>query len=381
MKPRLSGQVQVHHDASDRRLRRLAETRRDPQAPSERHREEPEVVIGDEEGEIADIDERDYGVEREEPGTRRMESDDEDDDDAMEARRERLRMLARQRRALEVVEQAAPMEEDGDEDEGSSEWEYETDSDQDDARQLVKPVFVPKQSRATIEERDRIEAEYEEQEKAKAKREEERRRETRELVAAELRRQQQAAAAAMERKTREDTESEGNEDEEYDKWRIRELKRIKRAREEREQHDKERKDVERRRLMTDQQVMAEDKVLGKGKKTRGQMTFMQKYHHKGAFFMENNESNQFKEQLYNRNFNEALQEDRAVAKLAAGPYSGSTVLQLRRGQFGRMGQTKWTHLTNEDTTKFDSPWAQDDSIRRKFQAKGGGMGKSAVKKA
>jgi hypothetical protein len=34
-----------------------------------------------------------------------MESDDEDDDDAMEARRERLRMLARQRRALEVVEQ------------------------------------------------------------------------------------------------------------------------------------------------------------------------------------------------------------------------------------------------------------------------------------
>ncbi len=63
------------------------------------------MVIGDEEGEVADIDERDYGVEREEPGTRRMESDDEDDDDAMEARRERLRMLARQRRAMEVVEQ------------------------------------------------------------------------------------------------------------------------------------------------------------------------------------------------------------------------------------------------------------------------------------
>ena len=28
------------------------------------------------------------------------------------------------------------------------------------------------------------------------------------------------------------------------------------------------------------QVMAEDKVLGKGKKARGQMGFMQKYHHK-----------------------------------------------------------------------------------------------------
>ncbi len=67
------------------------------------------MVIGDEEGEVADVDERDYGIGREEPGTRRMESDDEDDDDAMEARRERLRMLARQRRALEVVEQVQPL--------------------------------------------------------------------------------------------------------------------------------------------------------------------------------------------------------------------------------------------------------------------------------
>lgn len=97
-------QVQVHHDASDRRLRRLAETRRDPQT-TERHREEAEVVIGDEEGEVADVEEREYAVEREEPGARRAESDDDDDEDAMEARRERLRMLARQRRAQEEVEQ------------------------------------------------------------------------------------------------------------------------------------------------------------------------------------------------------------------------------------------------------------------------------------
>jgi hypothetical protein len=97
-------QVQVQHDASDRRLRRLAETRRDPQT-TERHREEAEVVIGDEEGEVADVEEREYAVEREEPGARRVESEDEDDEDAMDARRERLRMLARQRRAQEEVEQ------------------------------------------------------------------------------------------------------------------------------------------------------------------------------------------------------------------------------------------------------------------------------------
>ncbi len=98
-------QVQVHHDASDRRLRRLAETRRDPHIASDRHREEPEVVIGDEEGEVADVEEREYAEEREESGARRVESEDEDDEDAMEARRERLRMLARQRRVQEEVVQ------------------------------------------------------------------------------------------------------------------------------------------------------------------------------------------------------------------------------------------------------------------------------------
>ena len=63
------------------------------------------MVIGDEEGEVADVEERKYAMEREEPGARRGESEDEDDEDAMEARRERLRALARQRRAQEEVVQ------------------------------------------------------------------------------------------------------------------------------------------------------------------------------------------------------------------------------------------------------------------------------------
>ena len=36
--------------------------------------------------------------------------------------------------------------------------------------------------------------------------------------------------------------------------------------------------------------------------------------------------------------------------------------------FGRRGRTKWTHLVAEDTTSFESPWAQNDAIRAKVSA-------------
>jgi microfibrillar-associated protein 1 len=37
-------------------------------------------------------------------------------------------------------------------------------------------------------------------------------------------------------------------------------------------------------------------------------------------------------------------------------------MQLRKGQFGRTGQTKWTHLSAEDTTQFDdNPWMDKKS--------------------
>ena len=47
--------------------------------------------------------------------------------------------------------------------------------------------------------------------------------------------------------------------------------------------------------------MEENARLGRGQKgERAKMGFMQKYHHKGAYFMENDESGKFKEEIYNR---------------------------------------------------------------------------------
>jgi len=369
----------IKHDATDRRLRRLAEGRRVGEEEEDagprggrRHVAEAEIMEGGSDADNEDV--------KQEPASDAGASSDEEDEDAVETRRERMRATARARAAEgeEVVEVAElPLEE---EDEGAagseSSWEYESESEGEDERKLVKPVFVTKVGRATMEERARIDAEYEAEETSKKKRAEGRKLETRQMVAEELVREQQQVVARTQRATREDTDSEGNEEEEYDRWRLRELKRVKRDKEERQVHEREKLEVERRRGMTDSQVVAEDQQLGKGKKTRAQMVFMQKYHHKGAFFMENDEANQAKESLYNRDTNEALESDRNTARQAqGGPYEGSKVFEVRRGQFGKMGQTKWTHLTNEDTTKLDSPWMQDDQIRRKFIGKSGGMAK------
>ena len=42
--------------------------------------------------------------------------------------------------------------------------------------------------------------------------------------------------------------------------------------------------------------------------------------------------------------------------------------------FGRSGRTKYTHLVDQDTTQFESPWISETSMTAKFHAtKGGGM--------
>lgn len=42
--------------------------------------------------------------------------------------------------------------------------------------------------------------------------------------------------------------------------------------------------------------------------------------------------------------------------------------------FGRSGRTKYTHLVDQDTTSFDSPWASDSQMNHKFfNANAGGM--------
>ena len=139
-------------------------------------------------------------------------------------------------------------------------------------------------------------------------------------------------------------------------WKIRELKRIKQEREERLKREKELAEIARRRNLTDEERKLEDMKLGlanykffiiklcvfmlkgsddteKGEKTH--YRFLQKYYHKGAFFLDNDDP------ILKRDYNIAVGEDMFDKSVLP------SVLKKRRGNFGKKGQSKYTHLTDQ----------------------------------
>lgn len=187
-----------------------------------------------------------------------------------------------------------------------------------------------------------------------------RKEETRELVAARL-----AAEAAEEAAAREaprgaadvDTDDERDEEAAYEAWRLRELSRIARDRGEREREAAEAAERERWRGLTEEERVRELAARGKAaeaEKPKKKWRFLQKYWHRGAFFQDAGDTQ--------------AAEPPAVGDLAGRDFSAPTgedlfdresmprVMQKRN--FGRRGQTKWTHLVDQDTTTWDSPWMQ-----------------------
>lgn len=260
-------------------------------------------------------------------------------------------------------------EEDDSEEEGSSEYSSEPESESEEEEVAPKPVllrpkFIPKSKRndnvvASVTAESAATALDEGNSKKKAEEVARRKEEAHALVEEHLR--QQAEARETARKTAEDDHTNDasliDDTDDLDPaaeraaWKLRELLRVKRERDELEKVEKEREEIERRRNMDEKERYKEDmeyarKKREEAKEARGEMKFMQKYYHKGAFYQDDSE-------ILKRNYATAPVEDQAVNKEILPKY-----MQVRGEEYGKRGKTKWTHLAAEDTSKVEggSPW-------------------------
>jgi len=293
------------------------------------------------------------------------------DEEAAARRREMLKAKARfttkQERDLLDFEEEEEAEEE-DEEEESSEYEEDSDDSDEEAGQRLKPIFVRKKDRVTIQERERIEEESSMTEEKHKKILDERKRQStrlvKDIIGEELKEEQ--GVEKLEELVITDDE---NDEEEYEAWKVRELKRIKRDKEERESRDRERHEIERLHNMTEEERREELRSNPKeitNKASKGKYKFLQKYYHRGAFFMSEEDN------MYQRDFSGATLEDQFDKTVLP------KVMQVKN--FGRSGRTKYTHLVDQDTTKADSPWFQESSQSMKFHAKIGGGQKQTFEK-
>lgn len=108
-----------------------------------------------------------------------------------------------------------------------------------------------------------------------------------------------------------------------------------------------------------QELRQNPKVLT-NKATKGKYKFLQKYFHRGAFYMDEEQD------ILKRDFAQATLEDHFDKTILP------KVMQVKN--FGRCGRTKYTHLVDQDTTQFDAPWYSETASNIKFfNERGGGM--------
>ncbi|KAG7397365.1 Microfibrillar-associated protein 1 [Phytophthora boehmeriae] len=249
----------------------------------------------------------------------------------------------------------------------SSSSEYETDTDESEpGEELMKPVFVPKKARGTVKLQEEMEAEEERRQKREEEKMNARKMESRRLVAEEIQREQDADKAGDSTDVEMPDDTDGLDPaQEYRDWELREMRRIKRDRDRKEQRRKEAEETERRRNMTEEERAAEDAKLKKNApKEKKKLKFMQKYYHKGAFYVDD-DSVRTKDDVRNREATEATLEDKFNKEMLPA------VMQVKN--FGRAGRTKYTHLADQDTSSRDSLWGRKDGIREKYKSHLGGM--------
>lgn len=364
-----SAHIQDQQHIDDPRLKRLQTVQRvDNDATEERlqrhrHIHEPEIVESEEESEPEESTETVQTMR-----SRRIalgsdsETDTELSDTEIEQRRQRLRQKMMQQRKEEEVLMKEEEKSESSESE-SSEYEEESESEEENEPRM-KPLFVRKRDRATIAEKEKEASKQRQLEYEAKKVAKERRRQTLKMVEDSVKKDLEKAKPDSGEPNIDDVCTDDENDEvEYEAWKLRELKRIKRDREEKEQAERERVEVDRLRNMTEEerrQELRQNPKTVTNKAAKGKYKFLQKYYHRGAFYLDEEDD------VLKRDFAQATLEDHFDKTILP------KVMQVKN--FGRCGRTKYTHLVDQDTTQFDSPWYTDTANNIKFVSeKAGGM--------
>jgi microfibrillar-associated protein 1 len=235
------------------------------------------------------------------------------------------------------------------ESDGSYETDTDDESEEESGGQMLKPVYIPKESRLTIKEQEAKLLQEELREQEKRFEAEERKNQTRQLVADSILKMNEAdKEAAVDNDSDNglpDDTDDVDDELEYGAWKVREITRLKRDAEEREVSIIEKAEIVRRRGMTDAQRLEEDTKLGlisDEAPEKPKWNFMQKYFHKGVFYMDE-DSIKDKDDVRLKNYaKEATLEDHVDKEKLP------EVLQVKN--FGKRGRTKYTHLLDQDTT-------------------------------
>jgi microfibrillar-associated protein 1 len=245
----------------------------------------------------------------------------------------------------------------GSEEESSEE---ESSSEEEAPKKLLRPVFLKKN------ERNKVVAPVKSAEEMAAEDEARRQEQSRALVQeqVEARIAEKAAGKKDWDDDVEDADINAIDDTdgvdpaaEYAAWKLRELKRIKRERTAIEEAEASLAEIERRRNLSAAEREAEDRKFieqqQEEKGERGQMQYMQKYFHKGAFFSE-----ELKELgVDRRNLMNARFEDQTSRDVLP------EYMQIRdMTKLGKKGRTRYKDMKSEDTGR----WGEfgDDRPRR-----------------
>ncbi|QDS75854.1 hypothetical protein FKW77_001515 [Venturia effusa] len=264
--------------------------------------------------------------------------------------------------------------ESGSEDSGSEESDSEEEESSEEERpKMIRPVFLRKGARKGGPDKTE-EDRWKEEERKKKERADE-------LIRAEM--ENRANEVAMGKKYWDDEDNivdevddtDGLDPEgEYAAWKLRELTRVKRDRDALIDKEKELEEIERRRNLSKEEREAEDKIhldnQKAAKEGKGQMGFMQKYYHKGAFFTEDLEAGG----LANRDIMGGRYEDDVSMRDALPAY-----MQIRdMTKLGKKGHTKYKDMKSEDTGRWgefldnrkprnnDNDWSRDERFRSDY---------------